>query len=355
MSEVVIAHKELKRYVKDVFFKIGCSDEESEIIADTLVEADLRGVHSHGIMRLGIYPNRLKGGAVKKNAKVRVIQETPATALIDGGNGMGQVVSHKAMQVVLDKARQAGVAMVGVRNSNHFGAAAYFTKMAPQQNMIGIIYTVSSVNVMAPWGSIDKLLGNNPISIGAPSGREIPLVLDMALSEVAVGKIKLAAMNGDESLPQNWALDKEGIPTTDPNEALEGLAAPMAGYKGSGLAIMGAMVAGVLNGAAVGSEVGNIFKDTKNASNVGHTMIAVNIEQFTPLKEYLNHAKKFIEELKLSRKAKNTDVILMPGEREYLLEQERRASGIPITNEIYRLLVDVASEWRVQPPKTLSL
>jgi L-2-hydroxycarboxylate dehydrogenase (NAD+) len=151
-----------------------------------------------------------------------------------------------------------------------------------------------------------------------------------------------------------WALDKEGVPTTDPNEALEGLAAPMAGYKGSGLAIMGAMVAGVLNGGAVGSEVGNIFKDTKEASNVGHTFIAVNIEQFTPLKEYLNHAKKFIEELKFSRKAKNTDEILMPGEREYLLEQERRVKGIPISSQIYRLLIDVAEEWGVRPPETLS-
>jgi LDH2 family malate/lactate/ureidoglycolate dehydrogenase len=353
MSDVIITFKELKRFVKDVFFKIGCSDEESEIISDTLVEADLKGVHSHGVMRLGIYPNRLKGGAVTKNANIHVVQESPATALIDGGNGMGQVVSYKAMQLALDKAKQTGVAMVGVRNSNHFGAAAYFTKMAPEQNMIGIIYTVSSVNVMAPWGSIDKLLGNNPISIGAPSGRKIPLILDMALSEVAVGKIKLAAMKGDASIPKNWALDKEGVPTTDPHEALEGLATPMAGYKGSGLAIMGAMIAGVLNGAAVGSKVGNIFKDTKEASNVGHTIIVVNIEQFTPLKEYLIHANTFIEELKFSRKAKNIDEILMPGEREYLLEQERRINGIPISSEIYHLLVDVASDWGVQLPETI--
>jgi LDH2 family malate/lactate/ureidoglycolate dehydrogenase len=353
MSEVLIAYSELKRYVKEVFFSIGCSDEESEIIADTLVEADLRGTHSHGVMRLGIYPNRLKGGAVTKNAAITIINESAATAMIDGGNGMGQVVSHRAMSLAIEKAKQSGIAIVGVHNSNHFGAAAYFAKMAPPKNMIGLIFTVSSVNVMAAWGGLDKLLGNNPVAIGAPSGLDIPLVLDMALSEVAVGRIKLASMKGDLSIPASWALDKDGIPTTDPNEALEGLAAPMASYKGSGLAIMGAIIAGTLNGAAVGSEVGNIFKDQTNPSNVGHTFIAIDIEKFVKMSDYLKHTEKFIKELQNGRMAKNASAILMPGEKEFMLEKERRIKGIPISEEIYKLLVDVAKDWNVQPPKTL--
>jgi LDH2 family malate/lactate/ureidoglycolate dehydrogenase len=347
-KETIVQATELFRMTSEVFQALGVPKEEAHIIADTLVDADLRGVHSHGTMRLNVYPQRILGGAVSARATTKIVRDGPSTALVDGGNGMGQVVAHRAMQLALQKAEESGVGVVGVHSSNHFGAAAYFANMAVERNMLGIVFTVSSVNVMAPWGGIDKLLGNNPIAIGAPAGEELPLLFDTALSVAAVGKIKLASFE-DKPIPEGWALNKYGEPTTDSHEALEGLAAPVGGYKGSGLAVMIAVIAGLLTGGAVGSEVKDIFKDLSMAQNTGHTFIVIDIERFVPLSEFKSRADKFIRELKGSKKAQGVDEVLMPGEHEFGLKQTRKENGIPLSSELVAQINKVAADLGVSP------
>lgn len=347
-EQIIVQETELFRLTREVFEALDVPEEQARIVADTLVDADLRGVHSHGTMRLNVYPQRIVGGAISAKTDTKTVRDSLSTALVDGGNGMGQVVAYRAMELALHKAKEAGVGVIGVRASNHFGAAAYFANMAVEQDMLGIVFTVSSVNVMAPWGSTDKLLGNNPIAIGAPAGNELPLVFDTALSVAAVGKIKLASFE-DRPIPEGWALDKHGKPTTDPHEALEGLAAPVGGYKGSGLAVMVAVIAGLLTGGAVGSEVKDIFKDLSEPQNTGHTFIAINPEYFVSLSEFKSRADKFIRELKASNKAQGVDEILMPGEREFALKQARKQNGIPLSSELVDQINRVATDLGIKP------
>lgn len=350
-TAVAVLESDLLRMTREVFEALGVPKNDAQIIADTLVDADLRGVHSHGTMRLNVYPQRIRGGAVSAAAKTEVLKEGPSTVLLDGGNGMGQVVAYRAMELALRKASENGVGVVGVRHSNHFGAAAYFANMAVERDMIGLVFTVSSVNVMAAWGSVDKLLGNNPLAIGAPAGEELPLLFDMAMSVAAVGKIKLASFES-RPIPEGWALDKYGEPTTDANEALDGLAAPVGGYKGSGLAVMVAVMAGLLTGGALGSEVKDIFKDLGEPQNTGHTFMAIDIERFVPLSEFKSRADQFIRELKESNKARGTEEILMPGEREFALKEARRKNGIPLSKEVVRQISQVAVNLGVTPAES---
>jgi len=340
--------------VDKVFQALGAPEDQAHIIADTLVDADLRGVHSHGAMRLNVYPQRIRGGAVSAVAKTHILKEGPSTILFDGGNGMGQVVAYRAMELALRKASETGVGVVGVRHSNHFGAAAYFANMAVERDMVGLVFTVSSVNVMAAWGSTDKLLGNNPLAIGAPAGDELPLLFDMAMSVAAVGKIKLASFEG-RPIPKGWALDKYGEPTTDVSEALDGLAAPVGDYKGSGLALMVATVAGLLTGGALGSEVKDIFTNLGEPQNTGHTFMAIDIERFVPVSEFKSRADQFIRELKESNKARGVEEILMPGEREFALKEVRRKNGIPLSKEVVQQINQVAVDLGVTPVEGKSI
>ncbi|HET7629387.1 MAG TPA: Ldh family oxidoreductase [Bacillales bacterium] len=347
-NRVVVRQEDLFRMTSEVFQALGAPEDEADIIADTLVDADLRGVHSHGTMRLNVYPQRITGGAVSPKVETKLVKDGPSFALMDGGNGMGQVVSYRAMNETIKKAKASGVGLIGVKHSNHFGAAAYFANMALEADVIGLVFTVSSVNVMAAWGSVDKLLGNNPLAIGAPAGEELPLLLDMAMSVAAVGKIKLASYSGD-NIPEGWALNKYGEPTIDAHEALEGLAAPLAGYKGSGLAVMVGAIAGLLTGGAIGSEVKDIFYNLGEPQNTGHTFMAIDIAHFVELKEYKKRADTFIRELKNSKKARGTDVVLMPGEREFLLKAQRKKEGIPLNAEVVRQISRVAVQFGVKP------
>ena len=344
-EEVRIPADALRRFARGIFHRVGVPADEAAIIADTMVEADLRGVHSHGIMRLTVYPQRLRSGVVSPVTKLTVLNESPSILHLNGGNGMGQVVAYRAMNLCIARAAASGAAIAAVRGSNHFGAAAYYAMMALAHGMIGFATTVSSVNVMAPWGAIDLLLGNNPIAIAVPAGQEPPPVLDMALSVAAKGWIALALHEGRKTIPAGWALTKEGEPTTDARAAFEGILAPTGGYKGAGLSFMISLLAGALPGAAFGTGVKDLYKDLGNIQNVGHLFAAIDVERFQPLGEFTPNVDQAIREVHAARKAPGADRIYVPGEPEAERAAERKAKGIPFSRALVETLNGIAREY----------
>lgn len=340
-TSVLIPHQPLREFVTKAFERVGVPSDEAWIMADTMVEADLRGVHSHGVMRTPVYVQRVQTKATAAKADWKIVAESESTANIDGGNGLGQVVGVRAMELAIKKARAVGSSVVGVRNSNHYGAAAYFAMMALPEDMIGFSTTVGGANIMAPTGGITPLLGNNPFAIAVPAGEEYPPVLDMANSVVARGKIVLAMKKG-ERIPDGWAMNKEGVPTNDAKEAFEGLVLPVGGYKGYGMAFMVAALAGVLTGAAVGSEVTNFYGDFARPQNTGHLMMAIRIDRFLPVAEFKAKMDAFIREIKSSELAKGADRVYLPGEIEALKKQERLQTGVPVPQAVLRELHELA-------------
>jgi LDH2 family malate/lactate/ureidoglycolate dehydrogenase len=331
-----VPHEKLRDCVRLALMGVEVPRDEAELVADCLVDADLRGVYSHGVMRLPVYIHHLKKagpGRIAPRAEIRALREGDAFALIDGGNGLGPVVSAKAMDMAIEKARASGIASVGVRNSNHNGAEAYFSMMALEHDMVGFCATVGGKNILAPWGGLTPLLGNNPFSFAIPSGEELPVVLDMACSVVARGWILLAMKNNWE-IPEGFAVNKDGVPTRDAKEAYEGLVLPVGGYKGYGLALIGCILAGVLTGAAIGSEVTDLYQDFDRDQNVGHFMGALSIEKFMPVLEFKGRMDMLIRELKSSKLMKGQEKIYLPGEKEFEAKARNLREGIPLSKGV---------------------
>jgi LDH2 family malate/lactate/ureidoglycolate dehydrogenase len=288
-----------------------------------------------------VYSAKLKGGYVNPKPNLRPLRETKGTALIDGGNGFGQVVGYRAMEVAIGKARETGVSCVSVRNSNHFGTCAHYAMMALPHDMIGLAYTNASAAI-APTGGAEKMLANNPWSIAVPAGERFPVVLDMANSVVARGKIRQAAKEG-RSIPPDWAVDKDGIPTTDPEAALKGFLLPVGGYKGYGITLMVDLITGVLANSSYGPRVKGL--DIVEAiGGVGHTFMAIDIAAFDEVAAFKARMDAYIDEIKGSKKAKGSAEIYLPGELEYLKVQERQRTGIPLHVNIVRDLQKIAAE-----------
>jgi LDH2 family malate/lactate/ureidoglycolate dehydrogenase len=326
----------LKEFTVDILREADVPDDGAEITADCLIEADLRGVYSHGVMRLPVYVRHLRKtgpGGMTAKPEISVVKEGEAYALIDGGNGLGPVVSARAMQMAIDKARTTAIAGVGVRKSNHNGAEAYYAMMALEHEMIGFCVTVGGKNIIAPWGGLDALLGNNPFAFAIPSGTEWPVVLDMACSVVARGWIMLAMKNNWE-IPDGWAVNREGEPTTNAEEAYEGLVLPTGGYKGYALALMGCILGGVLTGASIGSEVTDLGQDFDRDQDVGHFVGALSIEKFIPIQTFKERMDQLIKELKSSRRMKGVEKIYLPGEKEHETREQNLRDGIPISRGV---------------------
>ncbi len=321
----------LRAFCEEVFISCGVAQEDASIVADSLVQANLRGVDSHGVARVGIYVRRLKMGLVNPRPNVEVAQESAATLLVDGDNGMGQVVGVRALELGLDKARKSGGVCVGVRHSNHYGAGAYYVQRAVARDVIAFAYS-NAPPTMAPWGGVDPYLGTNPYAYGIPAGEHRPIILDMATSIVARGKIILMA-ESDEPIPEGWAIDEQGNPTTDAQEALEGSVLPFAGPKGYALSLMIDIMAGALTGAGFGPGINSMYDNFDDPQNVGAFFHLVGIGQFTDPATFKARVDRMIEEIKSSRKAAGTEEIFIPGEIEFRTEKERMASGIPVGAE----------------------
>jgi LDH2 family malate/lactate/ureidoglycolate dehydrogenase len=344
------------------FVAAGMRPDDAALVADSLVAAELRGVTSHGLIRLPVYLANLKAGSVDPTARPVLVADGPAVATLDGRGAMGQVASKLGMEIAIERARGNGIAAVAVRNSNHFGAGAYWAMLALPHNMIGIAMTNGAV-AMAPTGGVTPLLGNNPLAVASPAGAAYPIVLDMAMTTVARGWIKLAALR-DQPLPDGWALDAWGRPTNDPNAALDGSLTPVGGYKGYGLAIVVELLTGALAGAALGpalenrgftagsgSEPVRTPAHEIGGSGTGHFFAAVDIARFMPLDQYTARVDALVQTMKLAELADGVASILLPGEREHQAEQARRAEGISITSELQPQLDEAARLTSVEVPR----
>lgn len=325
-------------YVVRFFTALQVPEEDARIAADVLVSADLRGIHSHGVIRLNsYYGDRLQNRRINPNTPVKTIQEQASSLVLDGGNGLGPVVAFKAMSQCIAKAKTAGLAITTVRNSNHFGIAGYYAMMALPEDMIGISLT-NSQPLVAPTYGREPALGTNPIALAAPAGKERPYVLDMATSIVSIGKIVVHEKTG-QPIPEGWGINQAGEITTDPAGVhhggsllpLGGLA-EMRGYKGYGLSMMVDLLAGILSGAAYGKKVGNPAES--GMANVGHFFASIKIENFRPLDEFKTNMDDYINSLKAEQKIPGEDKIYIPGEKEYVLMEKYQAEGIPLAVEI---------------------
>ena len=340
---VLVGEESLKHFCAEVFARLGVPPEQADSIAGNLVQADLEGIASHGVVRLPIYVERLCAGVVNPRPNVRITQETTTTAVVDGDNGMGQWVGVRSMQVAIDKARTGNCAFVSVRNSNHYGAAGYYARMAVAYDMIGLSFTIGGINHMTPWGGAQAMLGNNPFSIAFPAGQERPVFLDMACSVAARGKILVAAKD-NSPIPDDWATGPDGEVTTDPVEALKGFMLPVGGPKGYSLTLAIGLLSTMLSGAAFGSEVTDMYADMEHSQNIGHLFGVLPIACFESTEIYKLRMDKAIREIRNVPRARDTERIYLPGEREQLLAEEYRRSGIPINKVVWTELLEIGDK-----------
>jgi LDH2 family malate/lactate/ureidoglycolate dehydrogenase len=324
-----------------VYAGAGVPEADAQLIADTLVQADLWGHQSHGVLRLGWYLERLRRGVMQAVTRPELVVDAGGLAVIDGHDGIGQVLTTYATKEVVRRARQHGVAAVAVRNSNHFGTCMYYTCMGAEAGCLTYLCS-NGGPAMAPWGGRKKIIGTNPWSFAAPAGRHPPIVSDMANTGVARGKIYLARNRG-ETIPPGWAMDVEGRPTTDPDKAIEGIILPMAGHKGYAIAAMIDVMAGVLTGSQFLASVNGPYKYDRK-SGAGHFLIAVDIAKTQPITDYNKRIEQFIAELKSVPLAADTQEIFYPGEIEARNDVKNRAEGLSLPDGTLEDLFRIAKE-----------
>ena len=282
----------------------------------------------------------LKRGTILPSSEVKIVRETPATALVDGGHTLGHYVAYYAMKVAIEKAKNMGVSAVGVTNSNHFGIAGYYAEMAMRERMIGIVTTTTDALVHA-WGGAEPVLGTNALAVGIPS--DPPVLLDMATSVAARGKIVQAAKEG-KPIPLGWAVDEEGNPTTDPLKALRGALSPFGGVKGYGLGLVLEILAGPLVGAAAGKDVIGTLEPVSGFCTKGDLMIVLNPSAFVDYHNFQIQTRRFIEQVKSCKKAPGVQRIMIPGEPEYEERKKRLVEGIIIPDEVWSEIETIKSE-----------
>jgi LDH2 family malate/lactate/ureidoglycolate dehydrogenase len=327
--------------------KAGVPRSQAETIAEIVVEADLRGVESHGLLRLPAYIHRVQAGLMTAVTEVKTVTERGATVLLDAQSGFGQVAGVVAMSQAIDRARQYGVGVAAVKNANHFGIAAHYAMMALPHRMIGIV-TANAAPSMAAWGGAAPVLGTNPICIAIPTGGDVDIVLDMASSMVARGKIRLAASKG-ERIPLGWALDAEGCPTEDPQDALKGTVVPIGGPKGYGLALIVDVLSGVMTGADFGTRLTSVH-ELKQHSSVGFVTQALDVTAFGEWDEFQHSVTTLVSEILNSPRAPGVGRIYLPGEIEWLKQQDRLRSGVPVPREVLEELRHLAVELGAELP-----
>lgn len=351
MSQVTVSPKELLDFCRAALVRVGVSEEDAFIVADALVLANLRGVDSHGVVRLYSYIDRISRGLIDPRAKPQLIHDLGAVGVVDGNNGLGYVAAVYAADLAVEKARKYGVGIVGVRNSNHFGMAAYYGMRIAKNKMIGVVMS-NAPPAIAPWGGKVARLGTNPICFTFPYKEDKSIVLDMALTVVARGKIRLAALKR-EKIPEGWAFDEDGKPTTDPEAALRGTLAPIGGPKGYGLAVAVDILSGVLTGSAYSIYV-KALNDFSGPSRTGFFLQAINIEAFGSYKDYLENLENFVKIIKETPRSSGVAEIYLPGEIETALTNRRLKDGIPLDQETLDQLRKTALKLGMELPGFLS-
>ena len=342
LTTITYACEDLKAYVVRFLQAWDVPEIDAQIAADVLVSADLRGVSSHGVIRLhSYYGDRLRKGQIDPLSPIKTVQENPSTLVLDGGNGLGQVVAYHAMSRCIGMAESTGLAVTTVRNSNHFGIAGYYAMMALADDMIGISLT-NSRPLVAPTFGREPVVGTNPIAVAVPAGEEKPYVLDMATSIVPLGRVAVYQKTG-QAIPAGWGINHAGEITEDPRQVITGgallpLGGPeeLRGYKGYGLSLLVDLLSGVLSGAAFGPEVGSPHE--KGRANIGHFFAAIKIENFRPIQEFKADMDTYLHTLKASAKLPGQDRIFIHGEKEFDLAEKYQQEGIPLLQEVVESL-----------------
>ncbi len=343
-----ITAAQLAAFIARAFIAAGLPQTDAEQVAGLVVEADLRGSDTHGVIRLPLYVRRLRAGGVNAAPNISVVSDRPSAALIDGDNGMGHLVMRRAAHVAIEKAKATGIGWVGARMSNHAGPAALYVTMPLHHDMIGLYFAVGSNNHLPAWGSSESLLGTNPMAVAVPALEEPPIVLDMAPTVAAYGKVRLKAQRG-EAMPVGWMIDREGKPLTDPKRADEGHLLPIGDYKGYGLSLIIGLLAGALNRAAIGRQVIDFVKETGSATNTGQAIAAIAIEAFMPPAEFKRAVDELIRDIRNSRRLPGVEHIWLPGEQSHAKLLNRRARGVPMPKALRESLDAVAADLAIAP------
>jgi len=356
MPKVYIPVENLKSFMHETLTSVGVPSEDADIVVDVLISSDLRGIESHGVGRLKMYIDRILDGRQKATTHFEIIKESPGTALIDGHHGMGHVISHKAMQLAIDKAKKVGIAAVSVRNGTHFGITGYYPRMAIQQGMAGMAFTNARPSISPTFGA-DPLLGTNPIAFGVPSDEECPFLLDMATSISQRGKIEVAEREG-KAIHEGIAIDKQGNYVTDPTKLLKmfgekaasllplgGAGEDLAGYKGYGLAVMVEILSSAFSGGPFGWDLVGFDKDgNKIPFKLGHFFMAINISHFIELDTFKKIVGNILRSMRESGKLPGQTRIYTAGEKEFDKEHEIPVTGVPINETLQQTLLGLKKD-----------
>jgi LDH2 family malate/lactate/ureidoglycolate dehydrogenase/quinol monooxygenase YgiN len=344
VEERSVAAADLLALAVDIFSRAGVPADEARVVANALVEADLRGMQSHGVLRIPIYVEKIRAGGFRAGREGMVVRETAGTALLDAEDGLGQTVSLRAMDIAIDKARVTGIGAVGVLNSNHFGEAAHYVLRAAERDMIGIIATNGSPNMPA-LGGTTKMTGPLPFTAAVPTGGGQPFVIDAALGVTNRGKLIYLAERG-ERIPLGWGVDRDARPTDDPARVLDGgWILPIGGHKGFGITMFLEILSGVLTGARVGAEIRDLYNAPRGESQgLGHFCIAIDPSAFMPLDTFKTRMDAMIRMVKSSKLAPGTERMIIPGEPETETRRRRSAQGIPLAKSVLDQLNALARE-----------
>jgi LDH2 family malate/lactate/ureidoglycolate dehydrogenase len=333
----------LEDFIARVFVSLQVPETDASAVAALMVEADALGHETHGVFRLRQYVNRLRDGGCNPAPHVAIVQETAATALVDGDNGLGHLAMAFACRLAMEKARAAGIGWVGIRGGNHAGPAALYVRPQTEAKMIGLCAAVGSANHVAPFGGSDLMLGTNPIAVGAPSGGPSPFLLDMATTVAAMGKIKTLAQRG-EPMPEGWMVGRDGKPLTDPKRHQEGFLLPIGGAKGYGLSIAIGILAGILNGAAFGPDVVDFTNDTKRPTNTGQFVAAIDIAAFCDVAQFEATCSGTLAALKASAPLPGHDPVRVPGDGRGAKLADANRNGIRLHPALRKELDAIADE-----------
>jgi L-2-hydroxycarboxylate dehydrogenase (NAD+) len=341
-NEVIVQAENLESFMSALFEQTDMSREDAAYCALCLVQTNLWGIDSHGVLRAPIYIERLRSKAMNPAPNVKKVRGFGALEVLDGDDGMGFIVGRAAMTRAIELAEQHGISAVGVNRSNHFGAAALFARMATDRGLIGMVMTNVIPNIVAPGGS-KPITGNNPIAFGVPTFREFPFMLDISLSTVAGGKLLLASKKG-ERIPLDWATDKDGRPTDDPDLAFAGFLLPVGGHKGLGLSYVVDILSGLITGGVFQHEMKSMYKHRDEPSLTSHFMIVINPLAIMSRDEMEERMANFYQTIKASPMWDDSREMMLPGEIEHRTAVSRQANGIPLPVNLYNDLVSLGNE-----------
>jgi LDH2 family malate/lactate/ureidoglycolate dehydrogenase len=348
---IIIQAQPLRDYATAMLAGVGVPPQRAAFIAESLVEANLRAVDSHGVQLLNFYIEHMHMRCMDLTTEGHIVSESGGCMSYSADNGIGQIVSNVACDHVIRLAKEHGVSLVTVRDSNHFGAAAFWSQKIARAGLIGLSFC-NATPLVPPWQGKEPRLGTNPICMSLPGASETSWLLDMATTTVAMGKIFKASFSGYPNIPAGWAFDSQGVPTTDTQDAIKGMPMPLGGYKGSGLAFMVEILVGVLSGGAMSTEVGGVRIRTR-PMRCGQAFLGIDVSRFMPLDEFNQRMDWLVNVIKTTPAAPGYEEVLVAGEPEWRAARKRSVEGIPLAKGVWEQLAKTASIANVTPPPVL--